>query len=110
MCQNLILNALQWVQRKPSTGGTVLVRTGLHDDRKRLWIRVQDDGYGIHRRLLPRLFEFGFTTRANEGTGLGLYVTRLFVEQMGGQVSVEESLMLVGTTFRVDLPVAQEAA
>jgi signal transduction histidine kinase len=106
-CQNLILNALQWVHRKPATGGTVVVRTGLAGDRRHLWIRVHDDGYGIHQRLLPRLFEFGFTTRKNEGTGLGLYVTRLFVEQMGGSVSVEESLILIGTPFRIDLPVVK---
>jgi len=107
-CQNLILNALEWVRRKPATGGTVQVRTGLAEDRRRLWIRVQGDGCGIHRRLLPRLFEFGFTTRENEGTGLGLYVTRLFVEQMGGSVNVEQSLVLLGATFRIDLPVDEE--
>jgi signal transduction histidine kinase/DNA-binding NarL/FixJ family response regulator/predicted RNA-binding protein with RPS1 domain len=110
VCNNLLLNALEWVRRKPATGGTVWLRTGLSDDRRRVWIRVQDDGFGIHRRDLPRLFDFGFTRRGSEGTGLGLYVARLFMERMGGKIGVEESVMLIGTTFRVDLPVAESEA
>jgi len=36
---------------------------------------------------------------------MGLYITRALVENMGGRVRVEESLMKVGTTLIVELPV-----
>jgi len=45
----------------------------------------------------------GFSTRP-EGTGLGLFITMELVKSLGGRISVEDSVVLVGTTFLVELP------
>ncbi len=109
-CLNIILNAIQQINRKTATGGLITVRT-FHQpgDAQPIKVSVQDDGPGIHRRNFERVFDMGYSTRSQEGTGLGLYVTRGLVEAMGGRVSVAESYMLVGTTFLVELPEAKPA-
>jgi signal transduction histidine kinase/CheY-like chemotaxis protein len=66
-------------------------------------VRFTDNGPGIPPESADRLFEPGFTTRA-EGTGLGLALSRGFLEQMGG------TLVCVphqgGARFEVRLPAA----
>jgi two-component system NtrC family sensor kinase len=67
-------------------------------------IRIADDGPGIHRQHFDQVFSLGFTTRRQEGTGLGLYITRGLIESMGGRVCIAESAILVGTSFTIELP------
>lgn len=57
------------------------------DDRVR--IEVRDDGPGISRANLPKVFDRFFTTRREEGgSGLGLAIVRVLVEAHGGRVDV----------------------
>ncbi|MGD9099520.1 MAG: HAMP domain-containing sensor histidine kinase, partial [Anaerolineae bacterium] len=107
-CHNIILNAIQQISRKTATGGWVIVRTFYepHDERP-VKISFRDDGPGIHRRDFERVFDMGYSTRGQEGTGLGLYVTRGLIEAMGGRVYVAESYVLIGTTFLIELPVVE---
>lgn len=104
---NILINAVQQIAlARPHEGGRVRIR--LAGERLeasatlRIW--VEDDGPGIHRRLWERIFELGFTTRRDGGSGLGLYVTRSLAEALGGRVAVAESFLLWGTTFLLELP------
>lgn len=108
---NVITNAVQQIAllrpRKGGHEGRVRIR---FEERQRragpvVIISVEDDGPGIHRHQLPRIFELGFTTRKDGGSGLGLYVARHLVEAMHGRISVAESARLWGTRFVVELPV-----
>lgn len=68
-------------------------------------IAVSDDGKGIPRSELDRIFEPFYTTKApGEGTGLGLSICYAIVQEHGGRIEVD-SAEGVGTTFRVILPV-----
>jgi hypothetical protein len=72
-------------------------------------IKVRDRGPGIDPKFRARMFEKfsqadGSDRRAQGGTGLGLYITRMLVERMGGQVAVD-SVAGEGATFIVELPV-----
>lgn len=103
---NVILNAVQQMALA-GRKGKVEVRTAYEPedpDGLPVKIRVIDQGPGIHAKLFEEIFKLGFTTRAG-GTGMGLYITRALVENMGGRVRVEESLITIGTTFVVELPV-----
>lgn len=102
---NLVLNAIQQIEETyGKRGGRVCIRfEEITPQGNQLRILVEDDGPGIHRRLWERIFELGFTTR-DEGSGLGLYITRGLAESMGGKVYVAKSLRLWGTTFVVELP------
>lgn len=99
---NLVVNARDAM---PS-GGTVRVRTHTVNRNGGPFARisVSDDGAGIERTLLPRIFEPYFTTKPEgRGTGLGLAVVWRVVSEAGGQVEVE-SEPGKGATFQVDIP------
>ncbi|MBN2148875.1 MAG: response regulator [Anaerolineales bacterium] len=104
---NLILNAIQQItETGRAEGGWVQIRIESQREAstpKRLTILVEDNGPGIHTSLWERIFEAGFTTRA-DGSGLGLYICRSLVDAMGGQIRVKKSLVLGGSIFAVDLP------
>ncbi|MGF6285830.1 PAS domain S-box-containing protein [Pseudomonas silensiensis] len=71
----------------------------------RLW--VEDNGGGIDPRLLERIFEPFFTTKpVGVGTGLGLSVSYGIVENMGGKLSVRNSVE--GARFCIELPIAAD--
>lgn len=103
---NLLLNAIQQIgQARGQGGGRVLI--GLvpaqAEGRTVYHIRVEDDGPGIHRRLWERIFEMGYTDR-EEGSGLGLFISRNLVEAMGGRLYVAHSAIGWGSTFVIELP------
>ncbi|HZI95003.1 MAG TPA: ATP-binding protein [Patescibacteria group bacterium] len=82
---NLVVNAVQSVGEK----GTISIETSPGADGSTV-VRVIDDGPGIRKDLLARVFEPYFTTRSVDGgTGLGLALTRQIVEKLGGTISVE---------------------
>jgi PAS domain S-box-containing protein len=101
---NLLANAVKYNR----DGGTVAVRGEASEARVRL--AVQDTGLGIAPEQLGRVFtpfdRLGAETGSVEGTGLGLALSKGLVEAMGGTLRVE-STVAVGSTFWVELPLAQ---
>jgi two-component system NtrC family sensor kinase len=95
---NLVTNAIQAVGK----GGRVNLR--IMDGPRAPVLAVEDNGPGIPPENLERIFEPFFTTKApEEGTGLGLSVSRGIMEELGGSLEVESSPGR-GATFRVALP------
>jgi PAS domain S-box-containing protein len=98
---NLIVNALQAV----AEGGSVSVSSALEGDTA--VVRVRDDGCGIPAEIQHRLFEPFFTTKpADQGTGLGLYISYEIVRAHGGEIRVD-SAPGAGATFEVRLPLGR---
>jgi two-component system phosphate regulon sensor histidine kinase PhoR len=99
---NLIDNAVKY-----SAEGTEVRVAGAPDDGE-IVIAVSDDGPGVPREHLPRLFERFYrvdTARSRDlgGTGLGLSIVKHVSQMHGGRVSVE-SMVGRGSTFRIHLP------
>jgi signal transduction histidine kinase len=100
---NLLSNAIKFTEK----GGNVKIRAETEDGH-RFKLVVKDTGIGIKPEDLPRLFrqfeqlESG-ASRRHEGTGLGLALTKRFVELQGGTIGVE-SHYGQGSTFSVVLP------
>jgi len=102
---NLLDNAVKYCPE----GSEVQVR--LKTDGENIIVEVADDGPGIPAEDLPHIFEKMYrvekeSTRAVEGSGLGLSIVKRSVELHGGQITVE-STAGEGTTFSVRLPLAE---
>jgi signal transduction histidine kinase len=67
-----------------------------------IFVSVRDDGPGIDREFLPRIFEKFEKSSFSSGTGLGLYMTRTVVEALGGSIAVATSGL--GTTVELAIP------
>ncbi len=80
---NLLVNAADALEEAKTQDASVWVRASLREGG--VEVVVEDNGPGIPESVLPRLFEPFFTTNAaGSGTGLGLPLSREYVEQMGG--------------------------
>lgn len=64
---------------------------------------ISDNGAGMDREVLQKLFTSFFSTKGHRGTGLGLMVTRKLIEEHKGTIDVTSRLH-EGTTFIVRLP------
>jgi len=69
---------------------------------------VRDNGVGIPRENLVRIFNHGFTTRAH-GHGFGLHSSALAAKDMHGSISVESDGLGCGAAFSLELPIADPA-
>ncbi len=103
--ENLIYNALSFTPQE----GTISIQPRLEGSR--VAIQVRDTGCGIGEEHLPHIFERFYTVRKqkNEGSGLGLYIVKLTVEEMGGSVEVS-STPGEGTVFTIRFPSIEEAS
>jgi PAS domain S-box-containing protein len=97
---NLLTNALD----AGGDHGTVGVRTA--DLGNSVELVIYDRGPGIPEQVVNRIFEPFFTTKGQEGTGLGLWVTRGIVEKHDGTISVQTDTTVgrSGTRFVISLP------
>jgi signal transduction histidine kinase len=95
--QNLLRNADQ------AGASRVHLAARLEASGQAVQLVVHDDGEGIPNELRDRLFEpFGGTTK-REGTGLGLYLCRRYVELLGGSIEAGDG-PLGGAAFTIRLP------
>jgi signal transduction histidine kinase len=98
---NLLVNAAQAMEDR----GTIQLRCG--HEGEWVWFEFVDNGCGMDEAVSARIFEPFFTTKpVGKGTGLGLSVSYSIVQKHHGRISVI-SQRGHGTTFRIELPVAQ---
>ena len=105
---NLILNAADALSTNPSGTGEIVIRSSVVDDnsgkKKMLHIEIADNGVGIQPADLETIFDPFYTTKdPGFGTGLGLYVCYMIIDNLNGSISVD-SRQGEGTTFTLDLP------
>ena len=103
--QNLVTNAIRYTP----TGGEVSLGSSYDERRNAGVLVVADTGYGIPRDEQERIFQKSFRARNvremdNEGTGLGLYIVKVLVDRLGGDVHVESEEGR-GSIFYVSLPI-----
>lgn len=105
--RNLISNAKIAIDKANKKKGKISVSTGIvtSDRIKYMQIIVEDNGIGIPKEIQDKIFDQGFTTRKDEGgTGIGLYVSRLILNNYGSKI-YHESSVGKGTKFFVNIPI-----
>ena len=104
---NLLVNAMQAIESTHREDGRIAITTAANNGE--IIVEVADNGCGIPDEVLPQIFDPFFTTKdVGDGTGLGLSITHGIVQDHGGRLEVE-SILGVGTRFRVILPVARNS-
>lgn len=99
---NLIDNALDAMNMQiESVNKSKTLTFGVFTKSKNLLITVKDNGPGIPKNIMDKIFEKGFSTKG-EGRGVGLFHTKQLIESLGGNISVE-SMEGMGTKFTVSV-------
>jgi signal transduction histidine kinase len=98
---NLISNAFRYSDpyKNPSfvRVGVTVIAQGVH-------ISIQDNGIGIDREHLDKIFQMFYrATESRSGSGLGLYIVKETIETLQGQIKVQSKLG-EGTSFSISLP------
>lgn len=99
---NLILNAIQAMPQNPQHKGEVRIES--REEPEQVVILVKDNGSGISKEHLEKMFTPFFTTK-QKGTGLGLSIAHKIIQEHGGSINVDSELGK-GTTFKLTLPLA----
>lgn len=106
---NLIGNAAKFTEK-----GSITVDTKVKNDVLR--VRVSDTGRGVplqNQKLLFHKFQQAgdslLTRDGTRGTGLGLYISKLMAEKMGGTVALESSKEGEGSVFYFEIPIATKS-
>lgn len=105
---NLMRNSLQALEDAQASGRkdvTFSMNLKTRNDGDAIVIDIEDNGIGIQAENQQRLFEGSFTTKSpDQGTGLGLGISRRFVRGYGGEIEFISSNPNQLTVFRIRLP------
>ncbi|MDP1724966.1 MAG: ATP-binding protein [Alphaproteobacteria bacterium] len=99
---NLIKNGIESILEKNPEHKEIILsireKNNTHFD-----IQLCDNGVGIGKENLEKIFSFGFTTK-KEGHGFGLHSSAISIQDMGGNLSVTSDGLGKGATFSITLP------
>lgn len=105
--QQILTNLIENAAKYSNEGTKIIVKTDFCCSQDYISIKVIDEGIGIKQEDFDKIFtKFARLdnplTRKVQGSGLGLYITKVLVEKMNGRIEVQSSEN--GTTFQVYLP------
>jgi two-component system, OmpR family, sensor histidine kinase VicK len=96
---NLIGNAIKFTD----SGGTISITAEKIAVKNEAMVSIKDTGKGIDSEILPRLFT-KFASKSDEGTGLGLFLSKGIIQAHGGRIWAENNKDGKGATFKFTLP------
>lgn len=100
---NLLGNALKFTKE-----GNIIINIKKINEDQQVMVTIKDSGTGIDPEILPRLFT-KFATKSEEGTGLGLFISKSIVEAHGGKIWAENNSDGTGATFYFTLPIDKKS-
>jgi signal transduction histidine kinase len=92
---NLIDNAVKFTDKGKISVSVIRIKKGIQ-------ITIKDTGSGIQSQIMPKLFS-KFVSSSENGTGLGLFISKKIVEAHGGTIWAENNEVR-GATFKFTLP------
>ena len=97
---NLLVNSIQAVSEK----GEIHVFT--RGSKKNVFVIIQDNGVGISKEHLAKIFDFMFSTKPM-GSGLGLSIAKKIISDHHGEIYVKSETNK-GSIFKIRLPLVQK--
>ncbi len=97
---NIINNAKDAIVKKSMLDGVIEIEVYTQD--KKIIIKIRDNAGGIKKDILNKIFEYYFTTKGKDGTGIGLFISQTIIRDMGGDIIVNN--ILNGVEFIIELP------
>lgn len=105
LLKQVVLNLCKNGIEAMGEGGALILRLVQTRNQEHLILEVEDRGPGIPSDVIERIFDPFYTTKEN-GTGLGLAVSKQIIDDVGGEIQVSSGEM--GTVFRVYLPCVRD--
>jgi signal transduction histidine kinase len=100
---NLLSNSIQF-----TNDGHISLEMATSDQNNEVIVTVRDTGKGINPEIMPRLFS-KFVTRSQQGTGLGLFISKNIIESHGGKIWAKNNVLEGrGTIFSFTLPLVSK--
>jgi signal transduction histidine kinase len=96
---NLLSNANKFTKK-----GQIVISITKSNDKKEIELKVIDNGIGIHKDILPRLFDKFATKSDTGGTGIGLYISKEIVQAHGGKIWGKNNENGIGAEFGFTIP------
>ena len=112
--QRLLLNLITNARQAIKENGTIRIIVKHESKTDSVVLTVRDNGSGIPKEVLPKIFDRFFTTKSGPdasgkgGTGLGLTACKQIIDDHRGRIRVE-STVGKGTAFSIRFPVANAA-
>lgn len=115
---NMLLNArdaiLDFIKQHGDSAGEHFIRVVFEENAGVIRIRILDTGGGVPAEIKDQIFDYYFSTKGSAGTGIGLYISRIIIEQnMGGRILVsnwERGAEFTLQLCRAEPPTEQEEA
>lgn len=103
---NLFKNSIESVLASENQNKIITIRIQKQDDNH-IILQVIDNGVGIEKENLDKIFTFGFTTKKT-GHGFGMHTSANFSNEIGGKLSAESAGLDQGATISLVLPISPE--
>ena len=106
---NILNNAKDELEKKESQCKLIQISTIKKDGQ--IQILFQDNAGGIKKEFLNHIFESHFTTKEEDGTGIGLYMSKLIIDKMHGEIKASNETIVYkdetynGTKFSINIPI-----
>ena len=107
LISNFIKNSYEAIEEKDMKEGLIKISSYIKDNN--FFIELYDNGIGIKENNLNKLFEFGYSTKKENGSGsgFGLHSCKNIVEKYGGTINVESTYELY-TKFIISIPLKKD--
>jgi len=98
---NLLDNAIKFTKE-----GIIIITIKKIKENQQVMVTIKDSGTGIDPEIIPQLFK-KFATKSEQGTGLGLFISKNIIEAHDGIMWGENNSESKGSTFYFTLPISQ---
>ncbi|MCF6206794.1 MAG: HAMP domain-containing histidine kinase [Sulfurovum sp.] len=101
---NLLTNARDALMGQPFDKRYIKIRMG--HEKTHVFLEIEDSGGGVNEEIIEKIFDPYFTTKGEQGTGLGLYMSKMIIERHC-QGSMEVQHGQKGAIFRLSFPIVK---